>query len=68
MTKLAIAALSLFALASAAQAGGYHYTQGYYRSNGTWVNGSRIHAGQYHALKHGDVIQIGTVQLKLQLV
>jgi FHA domain-containing protein len=36
--------------------------------NGTWVNGSRIHAGQYHALKHGDVIQIGTVQLKLHLV
>ena len=35
--------------------------------NGTWVNGSRIHAGQYHTLKHGDVIQIGTVQLKLQL-
>jgi hypothetical protein len=33
--------------------------------NGTWVNGSRIHAGQYHVLKHGDVIQIGTVQLKL---
>jgi pSer/pThr/pTyr-binding forkhead associated (FHA) protein len=33
--------------------------------NGTWVNGSRIHAGQYHALKNGDVIQIGTVQLKL---
>lgn len=35
--------------------------------NGTWVNGNRIHAGQYHALKHGDVIQIGTVQLKLHL-
>ena len=33
--------------------------------NGTWVNGSRIHTGQYHALKHGDVIQVGTVQLKL---
>ena len=35
--------------------------------NGTWVNGSRIHAGQYHPLKHGDVIQVGTVQMKLQL-
>jgi pSer/pThr/pTyr-binding forkhead associated (FHA) protein len=36
--------------------------------NGTWVNGNRIHTGQYHPLKHGDVIQIGTVQLKLHLV
>ena len=33
--------------------------------NGTWVNGSRIHAGQFHMLKHGDVLQIGTVQMKL---
>jgi FHA domain len=33
--------------------------------NGTWVNGSRIHPGQYHQLKQGDVIQVGTVQLKL---
>jgi len=33
--------------------------------NGTWVNGSRIHPGQYHQLKHGDIIQVGTVQLKL---
>jgi len=35
--------------------------------NGTWVNGSRIHAGQYHALKHGDVLQVGTVQMKLTI-
>jgi pSer/pThr/pTyr-binding forkhead associated (FHA) protein len=35
--------------------------------NGTWVNGSRIHPGQYTALKHGDVVQVGTVQLKLVL-
>jgi hypothetical protein len=33
--------------------------------NGTWVNGSRIHTGQYRTLQHGDVIQVGTVQLKL---
>lgn len=33
--------------------------------NGTWVNGVRIHAGQPKQLRHGDVIQIGTVQLKL---
>jgi len=33
--------------------------------NGTWVNGNRIHSGQYHVLKTGDVIQIGTVQMKL---
>lgn len=32
--------------------------------NGTWVNGGRIHAGQYRTLKHGDVLQIGTVQMK----
>jgi hypothetical protein len=33
--------------------------------NGTWINGTRIHAGQQHLLKANDVIQIGTVQLKL---
>jgi pSer/pThr/pTyr-binding forkhead associated (FHA) protein len=33
--------------------------------NGTWVNGSRIHAGQPRVLKPGDVVQIGTVQMKL---
>lgn len=33
--------------------------------NGTWVNGTRIHPGQYQQLKHGDIIQVGTVQLKL---
>jgi len=33
--------------------------------NGTWVNGARIHAGQHHQLKHGDIVQVGTVQLKL---
>jgi hypothetical protein len=33
--------------------------------NGTWVNGSRIHPGQARELKPGDVVQIGTVQMKL---
>src|SRR5688572_2131212 len=33
--------------------------------NGTWVNGVRIQAGQPKLLRHGDVVQIGTVQLKL---
>ena len=33
--------------------------------NGTWVNGVRIHAGQPRALRAGDVVQIGTVQMKL---
>ncbi|MBN9120021.1 MAG: FHA domain-containing protein [Planctomycetes bacterium] len=33
--------------------------------NGTWVNGVRIHAGQPKQLRHGDVVQIGTVQMKL---
>ncbi len=33
--------------------------------NGTWVNGVRIHAGQPKPLRHGDVVQIGTVQMKL---
>jgi hypothetical protein len=33
--------------------------------NGTWVNGARIHAGQPRALRSGDVVQIGTVQMKL---
>ena len=35
--------------------------------NGTWVNGVRIHAGQPRQLRAGDVVQIGTVQLKLIL-
>ena len=33
--------------------------------NGTWVNGVRIPAGQSKPLRHGDVVQIGTVQMKL---
>lgn len=33
--------------------------------NGTWVNGIRIHAGQQKVIRHGDVVQIGTVQMKL---
>jgi hypothetical protein len=35
--------------------------------NGTWVNGVRIHPGQRRPLKPGDVLQIGTVQMKLVL-
>jgi hypothetical protein len=33
--------------------------------NGTWINGTRIHPGQPRVLKSNDVIQVGTVQLKL---
>jgi hypothetical protein len=33
--------------------------------NGTWVNGTRVTAGVKRALQPSDVIQIGTVQLKL---
>lgn len=33
--------------------------------NGTWISGARLHPGQQKMLKPGDVIQIGTVQLKL---
>jgi pSer/pThr/pTyr-binding forkhead associated (FHA) protein len=33
--------------------------------NGTWVNGTRIHAGQRRQLKPGDILQVGTVQMKL---
>src|SRR5262245_5820931 len=32
---------------------------------GTWVNGRRIHAGQAKVLRDVDVVQIGTVQMKL---
>lgn len=32
--------------------------------NGTWVNGARVHAGHLRQLKPGDVVQIGTVQMK----
>lgn len=35
--------------------------------NGTWVNGARIHPGQHRQLKANDVIQVGTVQMKLVL-
>lgn len=33
--------------------------------NGTWLNGGRVHAGQSRQLKPGDIVQIGTVQMKL---
>jgi FHA domain len=33
--------------------------------NGTWVNGVRLHPGQRRQLKPGDIIQVGTVQMKL---
>ena len=33
--------------------------------NGTWLNGARMTAGQKRPLKSNDVIQIGTVQLRL---
>jgi pSer/pThr/pTyr-binding forkhead associated (FHA) protein len=35
--------------------------------NGTWVNGTRIHPGQTRLLRPGDVLQVGTVQMKLVL-
>lgn len=33
--------------------------------NGTWVNGIRVHSGHHRALQPGDIIQIGTVQMKV---
>jgi len=35
--------------------------------NGTWVNGQKVLPGQPRALKPGDVVQIGTVQMKFTL-
>ncbi len=35
--------------------------------NGTWVNGARIHPGQHRRLAPNDVVQVGTVQLRLVL-
>ncbi len=35
--------------------------------NGTFVNRARIYPGQLRPLENGDVIQIGTVQMKLKL-
>lgn len=32
--------------------------------NGTWVNGQKVLPGQPRVLKPGDVVQIGTVQMK----
>jgi hypothetical protein len=36
-------------------------------SNGTFVNRSRIHPGQKRPLRANDIIQIGTVQMKVQV-
>lgn len=36
--------------------------------NGTWLNGVRVPPGQLRQLKAGDVLQIGTVQLRLELI
>jgi hypothetical protein len=33
--------------------------------NGTWLNGIRVHPGQPRQLKAGDIVQVGTVQMKL---
>jgi hypothetical protein len=33
--------------------------------NGTWLNGQRVAAGQRRHMKSGDVLQVGTVQMKL---
>jgi hypothetical protein len=33
--------------------------------NGTWLNGQRVGAGQRRLMKSGDVLQVGTVQMKL---
>ena len=33
--------------------------------NGTFVNRTRVHPGQQRTLQHGDVIQVGTVQMKV---
>ena len=36
-------------------------------SNGTFVNRAKIYPGQMHPLKPGDVVQIGSVQLKVMV-
>lgn len=36
--------------------------------NGTWLNGVRVPTGQQRQLKPGDVVQIGTVQMRLEMV
>jgi pSer/pThr/pTyr-binding forkhead associated (FHA) protein len=36
-------------------------------SNGTYLNRNRIYPGQKTAIKVGDVIQIGTVQMKVKV-
>jgi pSer/pThr/pTyr-binding forkhead associated (FHA) protein len=33
--------------------------------NGTWLNGARVHPGQRRPIQPGDVVQVGTVQLRL---
>lgn len=36
-------------------------------SNGTFVNRNRVYAGERRAIQAGDVVQIGTVQMKLKV-
>jgi hypothetical protein len=36
--------------------------------NGTWLNGVRVPPGQPRQLKAGDLVQIGTVQLRLEMI
>ena len=35
--------------------------------NGTWLNGARVPPGQQRPLKPGDVLQCGTVQMRLEM-
>ena len=34
--------------------------------NGTFVNRQRIHPGQQRELHPGDIVQVGTVQLRVE--
>jgi pSer/pThr/pTyr-binding forkhead associated (FHA) protein len=47
--------------------GGKAFVRDFNSTNGTFVNRSRIEPGQKRPLKVNDVIQIGTVQMRLKV-
>lgn len=46
---------------------GHLYVDDLMSLNGTFLNGSRVHPGQPRPVRAGDILQVGTVQMRLEL-
>ena len=46
---------------------GHLYVEDLMSLNGTFLNGSRVHPGQPRPVRPGDILQVGTVQMRLEL-